>query len=79
MKKTEVKADYGTESRQKTMAGINFPLSDATRQAILESSSGTYNYLQFRVDIVEESIHLAKAANIQVSELSHQIPTDSAR
>jgi twinfilin len=79
MKKTEVKTDFGTESRQKTLSGIDFPLTDATRQAILEASSGSYNYLQFRIDLKEENIHLAKAENIQLADLGSKVPSDSAR
>ncbi|OWR50934.1 putative twinfilin [Danaus plexippus plexippus] len=71
--------NYGTDARQSTMGGIAFPITESTKQGIIDLQRGSYNYLQFKIDIDEEKICLSKAAIINVSELPAQVPSDQAR
>uniref|UniRef100_A0A1B0D7D3 Uncharacterized protein n=1 Tax=Phlebotomus papatasi TaxID=29031 RepID=A0A1B0D7D3_PHLPP len=79
LRKTEVKTEINTETRQKTLNGLSFPVSQAALDAINDAKRGSYSYLQFKLDTVQEEIHLVKATNVDVSGLSQMIPKDQAR
>lgn len=79
LKRSEIKTDYSTDTRQQTLGGINCPLTESAAVALRDLSRGSYNYLQFRIEIAEETIHLVKAGNISVSQLPSQVPSDQAR
>ncbi|VVC96415.1 unnamed protein product [Leptidea sinapis] len=64
--------NYGTDARQSTMGGIAFPITESAKQGINDLQRGSYNYLQFRIDLEKEQICLAKAAVISLSELPAQ-------
>ncbi|CAK1553516.1 unnamed protein product [Leptosia nina] len=71
--------NYGTDARQSTMGGIAFPITESAKQGIIDLQSGSYNYLQFKIDLEDEKICLAKAANITLIELPAQVPSEEAR
>ncbi|CAG9785162.1 unnamed protein product [Diatraea saccharalis] len=79
LQQTEHNTNYGTDSRQSTMGGVAFPITEAAEQGINDLKRGSYNYLQFRIDLEEEKIHLSKAAEIQRGDLPSQVPNDQAR
>ncbi|RVE50966.1 hypothetical protein evm_004375 [Chilo suppressalis] len=79
LQQTEHNTNYGTDSRQSTMGGVAFPITEAAEQGILDLRRGSYNYLQFRIDLEEEKIHLSKAGEIQRGDLPKQVPSDQAR
>ncbi len=79
IKRTEIKTDYSPESRQQTITGIVCPIVQSALQTINDMKRGSYNYLQFRIDLDDEEIHIAKAAKISISDLQFQIPNDHAR
>lgn len=70
---------YGTDSRQSTLGGVAFPITAEAKQAIFDLQKGSYNYLQFKIDLDKEEINLSKAANIELTSLPEQVPTDAAR
>lgn len=79
LQESEHNTNYGTDSRQSTMGGVSFPITDSAKQGILDLQRGSYNYLQFQIDIEQEEINLSKAATISLVELPQQVPTDQAR
>jgi len=79
LKKTEINTDISTDTRHQTLGGISCPLTDATVASIHDLRTGNYDYLQFKIDLDEERIHVSNAAKIQLSELQRQIPDDHAR
>lgn len=80
MRKSEVKSEVGINSRSQAMgAGVNCPLTENAMRAIQDFKRGVYNYLQFHIDLEKEEIDISKAANVQVSELPKQMPSDHAR
>lgn len=79
LRKTEVKTEINTETRHKTLNRMSFPVSQAALDAINDAKRGSYSYLQFKLDTVQEEIHLVKATNVDVSGLSQMIPKDQAR
>lgn len=79
IKRTEIKTDFSPESRQQTLSGIVCPIVQSAQQSINDMKRGSYNYLQFRIDLDNEEIHIAKAANILANDLQLEIPNDHAR
>lgn len=79
LRKTEIKTDFSTESRHQTIGGISCPIHEAALKAIRDMKKEAYNYLQFKIDLDEEKIHIVTAKNIQVYELAAQVPKDHAR
>lgn len=79
LRRSEVKTDVGVDTRHQTLSGINCPISDAAAQAIRDLMRGSYNYLQFNIDLDKEEIHITKADNITVDKLKLQVPSDHAR
>lgn len=79
MRKTEIKTDYGTDSRQQTLSGLACGITDQAINAIYDMTKGKYNYLQFRIELKEEQIHLEKSTTIDIDKLPSQVPSDHAR
>ncbi|XP_047527282.1 twinfilin [Vanessa atalanta] len=79
LRQSEHDPNYSTDSRQSTMGGISFPITESAKQGILDLQRGSYNYLQFKIDLEEEKICLSKAAIISLTELPAQVPSDQAR
>lgn len=79
LRRSEVKTEVGIDTRHQTLGGINCPIAQAAQQAISDFKRGAYNYLQFKVDLEKEEIHIAKAENIDIHKLSANIPEDHAR
>ncbi|KAM7364314.1 twinfilin actin binding protein [Cochliomyia hominivorax] len=79
LRKTEVNTEINTDTRHQTLGGISCPLSEATKQAVRDLLKGSYDYLQFRIDLEAEQIHVSHAAVVPLSDLPKQIPDDHAR
>ncbi|XP_068152390.1 twinfilin [Drosophila tropicalis] len=79
LRKTEVHTEISTNTRHQTLGGISCPLSDATISAIQDLVRGNYDYLQFRIDLAEERIHVSNAAKVELNDLPKQVPEDHAR
>lgn len=79
LRKTEINTDINTDTRHQTLGGVACPLTDATMIAIKDLLHGSYDYLQFRIDLEEERIHVSKAAVVSLIDLPRQIPTENAR
>lgn len=76
LRRTEIKTDV---VGHQTLSGISCPISEAALQAINDLKRGSYNYLQFHIELEKEEIHITKADNIDVHKLAAQVPTDHAR
>lgn len=79
LQRSEVRTEISTETRHQTLGGISCPLTDATRTAVQDMLRGNYDYLQFRISLEEERIHVSNAANVELSDLPKQVPDDHAR
>lgn len=75
----EINTSIHTDTRQQTLGGIKCPMTVSAAQAINDMGRGAYNYLQFKIELQEEQIHLVKAANIELPKLPTEIPDDHAR
>ncbi|XP_030371347.1 twinfilin [Scaptodrosophila lebanonensis] len=79
LRKTEVHTEISTETRHQTLGGISCPLTDAAIAAVQDLLRGNYDYLQFRIDLEEERIHVSHAAKVEIGDLPKQVPEDHAR
>lgn len=79
IRRNEIQTDVSTETRQKTLGGISCALTEAATVAIKDTVRGSYNYLQFKIDLKEEQIHLVKASNVDIDKLPKEVPDDEAR
>ncbi|XP_064551059.1 twinfilin [Drosophila montana] len=79
LQRSEVRTEISTETRHQTLSGISCPLTEATRAAVRDMLRGTYDYLQFRISLEEERIHVSNAANVELRDLPKQVPEDHAR
>lgn len=79
MRRNEIHTDICTDSRQKTLGGISCALSQSAENAIRDAARGSCNYLQFKIELKEEKIHLVKATNIDLIKLPKEIPDNEAR
>lgn len=79
IRRSEVNTDISIDTKQQTLGGVAFPLTEPAKQAILDMVKGLHDYLQFRIDIEEEIIHLVCAENITLQKLPSKIPIDSGR
>lgn len=79
IKQRELNTTIHTESRHQTLGGIQCPMSEPAMQAIRDLSNGSYNYLQFSIDLQAERIELVKAAVVELNGLQREVPPDHAR
>ncbi|EDV91615.1 twinfilin [Drosophila grimshawi] len=79
LKETVVCTDISTETRHQALGGISCPLTDATIAAVQDMVRGSYDYLQFRISLEEERIHVSHAGNVDLQDLRRQVPEDHAR
>lgn len=49
IRKTEINTDISAISKQQTLGGVQFPVTEAVKEAIHEMVEGIYNYLQFKI------------------------------
>lgn len=75
----EINTSIHTDTRQQTLGGIKCPMTTSAEQSIEHMRKGSYNYLQFKIELQEEQIHLVKAANVELMNLPKEIPEDHAR
>lgn len=79
LKRSEVSTHISTDTRQQTMSGISIPLTASATNAIKDMARGSYNYLQFKIELQAEQVDLVKAANVELDRLPKEIPSDTAR
>ncbi|KAF2885658.1 hypothetical protein ILUMI_20509 [Ignelater luminosus] len=79
LKRNELHTDYGVDSKHQTLSGVVFPITESAKQAILDMARGSYDYVQFRIDIEEEKIHLVSAENLNIEKLPSKVPDNAAR
>lgn len=79
LKKTAVHTDYSVETRQQTLSGVAFPVTDEARQAIIDIGKGAHEYVQLKIDLEEEKIHLVMACDVSLDKLPTKVPADAAR
>lgn len=79
IKRAEVNTHITTDTRQQTMSGISIPLTVSASNGIKDMARGSYNYLQFNIELQAEQVNLVKAANVELDRLPKEIPSDTAR
>ncbi|XP_071050134.1 twinfilin [Onthophagus taurus] len=79
IKRTEINTDISAVSKHQTLGGVQFPIAESAQQAIKDMAQGSYDYLQFRIDVDEEKIHLVTAENLNIEKLPSKVPEGNAR
>ena len=79
VRRNECNTNIHVDTRQQTLGGIQCPMTDEASKAIREMINRRYNYLQFKIELADESIHLEKATKIELKNLPEQVPSDHAR
>ncbi|XP_074030318.1 twinfilin actin binding protein [Leptinotarsa decemlineata] len=79
IRRTEVNTDISIDTKHHTLSGVAFPITEPAKQAILDMARGSYDYIQFKIDIEEERIHLVTAENIVLEKLPSKVPSTSGR
>lgn len=51
IKRTEVNTEISVDTKQQTLSGVAFPITEIAKQSILDMAVGSYNYLQLRIGI----------------------------
>ncbi|XP_011870948.1 PREDICTED: twinfilin isoform X1 [Vollenhovia emeryi] len=79
LKKTTATTDYSVETRHQTLSGVAFPVTDQAKQAITELGKGIHEYIQLKIQLEEEMIHLVTACDVSLDKLPTKVPSDAAR
>ncbi|KAJ8870590.1 hypothetical protein PR048_029613 [Dryococelus australis] len=79
LRRTEVNTSVSIDTRQQTLSGVAFPLTSEAWQALTSLRDKAYNYVQLRIDLDEETIHLSDTGNVNVAKLPGKVPSDCAR
>ncbi|KAE8745495.1 hypothetical protein FOCC_FOCC007875 [Frankliniella occidentalis] len=74
-----VAASVGVDTRHQTLGGVAFPMTDSARQAVIGMADKLHTYVQLRIDLDEERIHLVSSGNVSLDKLPSKVPSDSAR
>lgn len=49
IKRSEINTNVNIDTRQQTLSGVAFPVTEAAKQSIIDMVAGAYDYLQFRI------------------------------
>lgn len=79
IKKNEVNVNVNVDTKNQTMQGIAFPISNNAIEMIVRLRDGDISYVQLSIDIKNESIELELADNTQLNNLPSKVPSDHAR
>lgn len=79
LRRTEIKADIGTHSRNQMSSGISCPINESALKDIKDMKDGVYTYLQFEINLDKEEILVCKKEIIDVAQLKDQLPSNHAR
>ncbi|GAB1598875.1 twinfilin-1-like [Argonauta hians] len=79
IKKTEVNTDVNIDSKNQTMQGLSFPVTNDCVAALQRLKNGSVTYIQISIAIEQEKINLEHEANIGVNLLASQVPDNHAR
>ncbi|XP_063218013.1 twinfilin [Bacillus rossius redtenbacheri] len=79
LRRTEVNTGVGVDSRQQTLSGVAFPLTGEARQALSALADRAVDYVQLRIDLDEEKVHLSDTGDVSLAKLPGKVPTDCAR
>lgn len=79
IKRKEVNAEIGVDTKHQTVQGVSFPLSQSARDELARLLNGQINYVQLSLDSSQETINLEKAETIDTKEIPSKCPRDHAR
>lgn len=79
IKRKEVGADIGVDTKHQTVQGVAFPLTKPAREELLRLNAGKINYVQLSLDTDKELINLEMSDTLDVKQLPSKCPPDHPR
>jgi len=80
IKRTETNIDIGVDSKQQTLKGVMFPMTDKAYSAVKKFKDKQISYAQLKIDIDKEVIDVTiQSGDTGVDNLKNRIPDSSAR
>jgi twinfilin-like protein len=79
IKRKEVNADIGVDTKHQTVQGVAFPLTKSALDQLQRLKDGHLNYVQLSLDVEKELISLESAETIDVKHLPSKCPPDHPR
>ncbi|XP_071443638.1 twinfilin [Hetaerina americana] len=69
----------GVDTRQQTLSGVVFPISSEAKDSMFRLASGGCNYVQLKIDLEKEEIHLSDCDTIGLDRLPGKVPANAGR
>lgn len=79
VKATETNAHIGYDTKQQTLTGVAFPISEPGIKALLEFKLKKHNYVQLSIDLEKEIVNLESTEPTTVNVLGSRVPKDHGR
>ncbi|XP_071081768.1 twinfilin-1-like [Haliotis cracherodii] len=80
IKKNEVHAEIGVDTKHQTVQGVMFPLTQGARDKLEGYKEGMYSYVQLSLDLKAEVVDVeCVEEDLNLSRLTSKVPTDHAR
>nr|CAG4646446.1 EOG090X0A90 [Macrothrix elegans] len=79
VKQMETNAHISYDTKQQTLSGVAFPISETGLKALLDFRQKKYSYVQFSIDLKNEVVNLESAETINVEKLGTRVPNDHGR
>ena len=80
VKRREVGADIGVDTKHQTMAGVSFPLTKNAVSALTSFAQGQLQYVRLKIDLTLEEVDLDdKKSSMPVDALKDNVPETNAR
>ncbi|XP_075713154.1 twinfilin-1 [Rhinoderma darwinii] len=79
IKLKETQTEVSVDTKHQTLQGVAFPVERNAFQALDQLKNKELNYVQLKIDIINETIILANTVYTEVKDLPARIPKDAAR
>lgn len=74
IKESEVRTDVSVDTKHQTMQGLAFPMSDASKDALMMLKEGRVTYVQLTLDIERETVELGATETVDTNGLRRVVP-----
>jgi len=74
----EEQSGHGVSTKQKTVGGIAFPITDDADEALNQFKQGNVNHIELNVDVDKELIYKQSSGNVEPSSFNDQISKERA-
>lgn len=79
VKETETRVEISVDTKHQTLGSLAFPFEKKALEAIEIYKRKEVDYLQFSIDVANETVMLKEKTSFQVQELPSHVPEETAR